>query len=230
MVLILLLLSFAGKNNAQQVDETTRLLIKLDSISNSSSMSRHFAAIYFETTIGAVNFFSTADKRVQELIERLELRFADYFFKSVNAYRNNEPIPEVWKTYYADSNASSLRCILHGINAHINGDIWQALTTEFSVDEIKELKPHYFTYYKGLLKDYKKIYNAALESDKKMRTIHAASLGLDKWYGKLLLARWRKRQINLAELYFLDKEKFEKRLEKLKQKKNRLDDIIRRKI
>lgn len=229
-IFILLLMIFVEKGHAQQVDNTTRLLKELDSISNSASVSRHFANIYFETTVGAVNFFGSADKRVQELIERLELRFAEYFFLSANAHRDGHPIPEVWKAYYADSNATSLRYILHGINAHINGDIWQVLTTEFSANEIKELKSAYLSYQRGLLKNYRTFYAIAFESNMKMRKIHVASLGLDKWYGKLLLARWRKRQMQIAQLFFSDKEKFEKRLKKLKQKKTHIDDLIRRKI
>ncbi|MDP4265168.1 MAG: DUF5995 family protein [Bacteroidota bacterium] len=225
-----MLLFISGNAWAQQDDKVVYVLGQLDSIRKSPSVSRHFADIYFETTLGAVNFFSAADSKVQGLIDRMEKRFADYFFRSVYAHENSAVVPYEWKAYYADGTAPMLRYILFGINAHINGDIWQALTTEFSLQEIRELKPWYFQYQKGLLKDYRRIYNSALASSPKIKLLHVISFGFDRAYGKILLSRWRKRQMKLAELYYTNKPLFNKKLDKLHRKMDRLNKLIRKSI
>ncbi|HEX7844396.1 MAG TPA: DUF5995 family protein, partial [Chitinophagaceae bacterium] len=230
LILAFGLLYLACCSFAQKTERVMDLLLTMDSIANSSSVSKYFAGIYLETTVEAVDYFSQKNTRAQELIERLEVRFAHYFFRSAIAYQNKLPVHEEWKAYYADSTATPLRYILYGINAHINGDIWQALVAEFSAGEIEELKPYYFLYRKELLKNYKNYYADALASNPKMRTIHAASFGFDKLYGKILLGRWRKRQMELAELYFTNRSLFEKKKEKLHRRMNRLNELIRKNI
>ncbi|MEI9810137.1 MAG: DUF5995 family protein [Bacteroidota bacterium] len=158
-------LFFSSVINAQDTEPVIALLKRLDSVRNSSSISRHFAEIYFQTTVNAVHFFSAADIKVQHLMERMETGFAGYFFRSANAYADNQVVPGEWKAYYKDKNAPSLQYILFGINAHINGDIWQALTNEFSQKELDELKTPYFLYYKQLLKEYRRVYESALASN-----------------------------------------------------------------
>jgi Family of unknown function (DUF5995) len=209
---------------------TKEVLVKLDSIRNSSSVSKHFAGIYFVTTIRAIRFFSKADTNVQHLADRLEKRFAYYFFRSVYAHENNSDIPNEWKTYYADKGSPMLRYILFGINAHINGDIWQALTAEFSLEEIRQLKPAYFLYQKDLVENYKTIYQLAIESNPRIKLLHSLSFGLDKIYGKIMLHRWRKKQIKLAELYYTDRKLFEKKLDKVHRNMDRINERIRRNI
>jgi hypothetical protein len=120
--------------------------------------------------------------------------------------------------------------VLYGINAHINGDIWQALTNEFTLEELQQLKPSYFAYQKGLLKDYDSIYKFAYATSPRLRLFHLLSLGLDKWYGKVLLSRWRKRQMHLAELYFINEDRFRRKLKRVHRKMTRLNDNIRRNI
>ncbi|MBL7740417.1 MAG: hypothetical protein JNK14_14465 [Chitinophagaceae bacterium] len=214
--------------DAQHTPQTVLLLCKLDSIRNSPSVARHFAGIYFETTAHAVSHFSSAEPAVQDMMGRMEWRFADYFFRSADASKNKTPVSREWMAYYSDNNASSLRYLLLGINAHINGDIWQALTTEFTKEELEKLKPHYFSYYTELLKEYRRVSEQAWAQSKKLRLLHTISFGMDKWYGKIMLKRWRKRQMNLAGLYFTNRSLFEKKLEQVRRKMIRLEHLIRR--
>jgi hypothetical protein len=224
----LILLVIISDCNGQFNGGVTEVLAKLDSIRNSSSVSKYFAGIYFETTTNAAHFFSGADTNVQRLVVRLEKRFAYYFFYPAYAYENNADIPGEWKAYYSDVTASTLRHMLLGINAHINGDIWQALTAEFSLEEIRQLKPSYFLYQKSLLENYKSFYQSAIESNAKIKAFHLLSFGFDKIYGKIMLRHWRKRQMELAELFFINKELFEKKLIKVRRKMDRLNERIRR--
>lgn len=206
------------------------LLIKLDSVRKSPSIARHFAELYFETTLNAVHFFSQSDEKIKGLIDRMQLRFADYFFRSARAFREGQEIPSAWKAYYSDTSAPALRCMLYGINAHINGDIWQAITTEFSPEEIRSLKPHYLAYRKGLLDIYAELYRRALNSHNLVGVLHRTSFGMDKLYGKLMLKRWRRRQLRLSELYYLNRELFETEHKKLAVKMEQLNRLIRRTI
>ncbi len=226
-----LLFSYMSHDTIAQITEkSVALLARLDSVRQSHSVAKHFAGIYFETTIGAVNYFSTADERVQQLMGRLELQFASYFFRAAEAHVQKGTIPPGWQAYYMDTNASSLRFILHGINAHINGDIWQALTSTFTAAEIEEIKPWYFGYYRELQKEYEIVYRRALAQNKKLRLLHTLTAGLDKAYGKIMLKRWRNRQVKLALLYFNDRASFAKKLKKLQRKTKRLDRMIRKNI
>lgn len=216
--------------SAQLNDATIQLLYRLDSVSKSPSVSRHFASIYFQTTVNAIDFFSKQDKKGQELIQRLELKFADYFFVSANACKERNAIADQWKEYYADTAGSSLVSILHGVNAHINGDIWPALVDEFSYTELQELKKYYFRYFDKLSEIYDMVYEKGYKDSRNIRLLHILTLGYDKKYGKMMLSRWRKRQWRLAELYFTNKKLFEKKRSVLVQKMQRINKLIYKNI
>jgi hypothetical protein len=202
------------------------ILHKLDSVHQTNSIARHFAGLYLETTQNAVDFFYTADEPARHFIQRLEVRFADYFFQSALAWQQKDTISSNWKIYYADTTLSSLQYSLLGANAHINGDIWKALTTEFSLEELREYKRYYFNYQKGLKKIYHSLYANAIDSSATVRLLHKITLGSDNWYGQIMLARWRKRQMNLAILYFTNRERFNKKLRKLHHKMTCINNLI----
>ena len=211
---------------SQVSDAEISLLHKLDSIKNSASISRHFAGLYFTTTSEAVDFFLNKEESVREFMQRLETRFAAYFFRSADAFTRGTVIPSEWKAYFSGSAFSSLQYQLLGINAHINGDIWQALTTEFSFQEILENKKYYFDFQKGLAREYRNFYISSVNSNATTRMLHGVSLGLDRLYGKIMLAKWRKRQMQLAILYYTDKDRLLKKLGKLKRKMDHLNQLI----
>ncbi len=215
---------------AQYNERTAAILLKLDSLRKENSVTRHFAAIYFEATDNALSFFGKMDQRIQELTERCEASFASFFFRAAETYRSNGKVPAEWEAYYKDSTAPSLRYILFGINAHINGDLWQAIVTEFSAEEIAEFRAPYMKFNRVLERFYGKLYETAYDTSRKIRMIHHASFGLDKPYGKLLLYRWRRKQIRMAELYYSDRALFERKLKKSRQKMSRLNNLIRRNI
>jgi hypothetical protein len=211
---------------SQIKDQQLIILKKLDSLRQSPSIACHFASIYFASTIKAVNFFQDKDDSVQLFMQRLETRFASLFFNSVVCYNEHTTTSPVWKTYFSDTSFSFLQYQLLGINAHINGDIWKALTAEFTLQEIKANKKYYYLFEKRLIRQYNEFYNEALISDKKTLLLHQVSFGLDKLYGKLILNRWRKRQMRLAILYYSDPVQFEKKLKTLQVKMKRLDNMI----
>jgi hypothetical protein len=117
---------------------------------------------------------------------------------------------------------------LYGINAHINGDLWQALRDSYSKDEIKDIGNTVFLFHKSLLKIYINLYEEAKKQNKKIKTLHALTIGLAKSYGKHLLKKWRKRQINIATLYYSNQPKSGRLKTKTERKKNKIDKMITR--
>lgn len=205
-----------------------KLLHKLDSISNSPSVSSYFAEIYFATMVNAIRFFAGMDDSSKKNIRLMELEFANYFFSSADAYAGKQEIPSSWQAYYADTSASPVRHLLLGVNAHINGDIWKALITSFSLEEMKALKPTYDSYYSGLLRIYEDVYQTVFSGSAALRAVHIASFGLDKWYGKILLRRWIKRQMTLACLYYSNPPRFRKKQKQLLRKMDRMNRLVRK--
>jgi hypothetical protein len=219
---------FNGHTQTQVSADEIKLLYKLDSISKASSVSSYFATVYFDAMENAVRFFASADDTARKNIRQMEKQFVNYFISSAEAFANRLAIPASWQAYYADTSASPLRHLLLGVNAHLNGDIWRALVSSFSLEEIKTLAPTYNSYYCGLLDIYEEVYREAFSRNRSLKLLHTASLGLDKWYGKILLRRWLKRQLRLATWYYSDPPRFQKKLKKLDGKMNRLNREITR--
>ncbi len=221
---IFFLVCFQG--TGQISDSEINLLKKLDSIAQSSSVSSHFAKLYLETTIEAISFFQKEDTEKRSFIQRLEQSFAHYFFNAAEACKKGEKISPVWKTYYEKQALKPLQYELLGINAHINGDIWQALVKEFSLQEILEYRKTFLQFQKGLGGIYRNFHKRAKQENRRIKTLHNLSLGFDYVYGRLMLKRWRNRQIRLAEWYFDKPEKLKVELIKLYKKMNRINRLI----
>lgn len=221
---LIFLIPFYGTG---QISETEfNLLKRLDSIARSQSISTHFAKLYRETTIEAIDFFQNEDQEKRSFIQRLEQSFASYFFTAAEAFKKGEKISPVWQAYYADTTLNPLQYELLGINAHINGDIWQALVNEFTFNEIRENRKTFLQFKKGLAVIYRNFYERAIQENRRIKMLHNLSLGLDRLYGKLMLHRWRNRQIRLAEWHFNKPEKQKYRLLRLHMKMRRFDQLI----
>lgn len=212
--------------SGQAGPEEERLLRKLDSLSASQSPAAPFADLYFNTMINALQFFQNADDSSRECMRRLQACFTQSFFAAADSFESQKKVPASWQNYYADSSLSAIRHVLLGINAHINGDIWQALITSFSYEKLVRIRPLYFSYYHSLLDIYDSVYEEVYQANRTLRTLHTASAGLDKWYGKKLLHRWLKRQMNLACLFYSNNQLFRKKQAKLYRKMHRLDKAI----
>lgn len=229
LVLFLLLINQVPlRISAQQDPGEIALLQKLDSMKRSRSVARHFAELYYSTTVKAADFFLNRSKKENDFIHRFETRFANFFFRAAEAHDQHIPVSREWKAYFADTVLSPLQYKLLGINAHINGDIWKVLTVEFSLEEIKKNRDSYFSFQKKLKDQYREFYVSSRKSSARIRLLHVATAGLDKLYGKMMLTRWRKRQLQLAFLYFNNRQRFDSRLKKLYKKMDHTDRLILR--
>jgi hypothetical protein len=222
----LLLKSF--QSPAQISPPELELLKKLDSLSASASPAAPFADLYFSTMINALHFFEKADDSSRACIRILQAKFAQSFFAAADSFALQKSLPESWQNYYNDTSMSALRHVLLGINAHINGDIWQSLISSFTYEKLIAIRPLYFSYYHGLLDVYDQVYDKVFSTNRSLRFLHSVSLGVDKWYGKRLLYRWLKRQMTLACLYYRSPDRFRKKHARLLRKMNRLDRAIKR--
>ena len=199
----------------------------LDSVRHQPGPARHFAELYYLTTINATEFFEQAPKPVQSFMNRFESNFLQRFTDAADSFRLGKSIPEVWKAYYADTAYSQLQYHLLGINAHINGDIWQALVATAYADTLELYKKDYIRFGKGLLLIYRDFYRSAL-LDKHFRKWHNLSLGMSRAYGKYLLKHWRKRQWTLASLYYRQKDRFASKTRLVRSKMTHINTLILR--
>lgn len=199
----------------------------LDSVRHHPGPARHFAELYYLTTINATEFFQKAPEPVQSFMNRFELNFLKRFTDAADSFRLGKPIPDVWKSYFADTVYSQLQYHLLGINAHINGDIWQALVATAHADTLELYKKDYIRYGKGLLMIYRDFYRSAL-LDMHFRKWHSISLGLSRTYGKLLLKHWRKRQWTLATLFYRQKGRFINKIRLVQSKMTHNNTLILR--
>ncbi|MBO9660158.1 MAG: hypothetical protein J7527_15165 [Chitinophagaceae bacterium] len=227
-IIFFLIIFLSAPVSGQVSPAEKRLLQKLDSLSASQSPAAPFADLYFNTMINALQFFQNADDSARECMRRLQACFTQSFFAAADSFALQQKIPASWQNYYADTSLSAIRHVLLGINAHINGDIWQALITSFSYEKLIRIRPLYFSYYHSLLDIYDNVYEEIYHASRTLRTLHTASAGLDKWYGKKLLHRWLKRQMKLACLFYSNNQRFRKKQAKLHRKMHRLDKAILR--
>jgi Family of unknown function (DUF5995) len=206
----------------------SEVLKQLDSVAQSNGPGRCFAGLYVKSAIEIEKQLTEMDSVSIAQIRRLEKNFSGYFINANKKITETNDTAEIWHVYFKYSGSSELKRKLLGINAHINGDLWQALRDSYSKEEIKQAGRTVFLFHRSLLKIYNELYAEAKAADKKIKTLHNLSLGFAKAYGRHLLKKWRKRQIKIATLYYFNPPKFERIKTKTEKKKNRIDIEIMR--
>jgi len=229
-LITILIILFSAKSFSQQQLLPAGLTAKLDSVRMSTGSEAHFGELYLKTTIAADAYIESLPGEGRILMKKLEQNFAEYFFHAIDANYNGAIIPEEWKNYFNGKELSALQLKLMGANAHINGDIWQAMTSSFSLEEIKMLKPFYKDYNKSIAKIFDDLFESAIEFDKRLRNLHSMTLGLDKVYGRMMLRKWRNRQLKLAIYSFYQPGKFKRLKKRTESRRKKLDNIIMKRL
>ncbi len=227
-IAVFFLLSFAAA--AQDWSGEIDLPARLDTMSRSNGAASHFAAIYSIVTVNIEDFIRLLPASQAELMKRLEVSFAGYYLRAVDAYQDGGTIPAEWLNYFTSRGLSHVQMTLLGVNAHINCDIWQALSGIFTAEELKTLRPVYKKCYRFLSPLYAGLYRQAFDAHRKIRQIHFLTFGFGRQYGKLMLKKWRNRQYRLAIYYFEEPEKFSHMKTRVYKKKQRIDRMITRKL
>lgn len=129
------------------------LITRLDSVRMCPGNERYFGELYLQTTLSADLYIASLTGQDKLLMETLEERFAIYFFRAIDSNKKGAEVPDEWKNYF-NGKYSPLQLKLMGANAHINGDLWQALVNNFSLAGIKQLTPIYKNYNRSITKVY----------------------------------------------------------------------------
>ncbi len=190
-------------------------------ITKSNTPSVHFARLYYPNYIIS-NYANQQPLHIKEFIFAIEASFYHLFFAAHHNYISKNTQSPIWKSYYSTPNLNELQYQFLGINAHINGDMWVAITSNFTYDSIKANAHYLFNFQKQYSHYFDSIYALSYRY-KKVRYLHHLTLGLDKYYGRKMIYRWRKRQVKLAMLWYSNNPKCLRKVKRVQRKMNRLN-------
>ncbi len=193
------------------------LLNTLDSINNTNTPAKHFAALYYKAIEITNQHLHTQADPENNFIVKFEASFAPLFFTSYNNFVAKKEQSSFWEFYYNHKELNNLQYNFIGMNAHINGDMSLALVNAHPYDSLKKYEKKILRYQSKFNIFFDSIYNTTLQY-KKVKTLHILSLGLNRNIGRKLVYKWRKRAVQMAILWYSNPTKY-KRLRKRTNKK-----------
>ena len=202
---------------------------QVDSIAHSSEMARHFCQVYSKTLKNIASQMQDMDSGAKVFINKFEIGFVDSFLNARVNDKNGNLSPESeWKCFFSNPTAQPWQLVLLGVNAHTNVNIWQALVNNFSEREIRQYKKQYLALKYSVAKVYYQFFDTLMSHNSYLRFINSLTLGLAKKIGERIMFKWRRRNVNLAIMYYQDQEKFKRRLAIVNRKKQKNDQRILR--
>jgi len=221
------LLFMSVQSNAQNADAFVQTLRRLDSIQHSNTIARHFGGLYFEFLEHIEAQLQYKDSANKQLVTRFESVFAHFYIEAANAYNKGEPLPEgVWGHYFTDTGLELLQYKLLGANAHLNGELWQALTESFTAAEMTQVHAEFSIFKRTMNGMYHQIYHDACMDNNKVLAVHVITIGASEWIGNMYLYKWINRQMKIAELYWAQSPGCEKLQERTRRRKNFVDKLV----
>ena len=201
---------------------------QVDSLSHTAGIANDFARIYTASMKNINIQLKDMDSIAQTFIKKFEISFIGYFLDACVEFEKNGRLSQeaVWNCYFSHPNARPWQLTLIGVNAHINGDIWKGLVKNFSAEEISRYKKNLLSFQTSISKAFQPFFDDLMTQSSYLRFINGFTKGSAKWYGEWLIYNWRLRQIDLAILYFHDKEKFRKKLAIVDRKRHKIDRVI----
>ena len=187
------------------------LLDTLTEICHSNTTSKYFAQLYQQAIEATNKFAADEPDSVRQFVIGFESYFGPSFFRSYHNLVNNSRQIEGWKFYYSHSSLNEMQYKFLGMNAHINGDMWIALKEKYNYDSLKKYRHPLISFQKALNVFFDSIYTTT-GNYKKLKRLHFFTLGLDKKIGRKILLHWRKKQVELAMLYYSDPKKWKRKL------------------
>jgi len=204
-----------------------RVIHLVDSISRTSSASGHFAWIYNRVMTNVEEQIKGVDSVATAFIRKFEIAFAGYFLRACTAAEKNDlSSSSEWANLFNNPKAHSLQLTVMGISAHTNGDMWQAFVSNFPEKEIRLHKKVFLACQASIVKVYKPFFDSIAAQSGYLKMMRNLSLGLVKNLGERIIYKWRRRQVNLAILYFHDPERFRKKLAVVQRKKENIDRLL----
>jgi len=227
LLVMLISLSFCIRGNTQHKQYAFYQLYQLDSIGQSSSVSRHFGELYFHFLQLVEEQLEHADTATRRLVRNFEIVFAQFYIDACMAHENKKQIPlQAWRANFADTTLQAVQYKLLGANAHLNGGLAEAIAGSYTPGEWSRLKKKYVLFNSCLNKTFRLVYEETVNTNKRAAILNGLTFGLDKMLGQYYLYKWRKRQMRLTEYYFAGSPKYKKLSGKISRKKERIDQLI----
>jgi hypothetical protein len=205
-----------------QVAYNKPLLDTLQQVKESHTIAKHFADLYYESIVISNKLLQKSNAPELVFIEKFEAQFAPLFFKQFYNYLEQKPINTVWEYYFANKKLNDLQYKFIGMNAHINGDMATALINAHPLDSIVKYKNHILKFQKAFNTFFDSIIVTTLQY-KRVKALHNLSLGLDKYIGRRMVYRWRKKAVHMALLWYSNKDKYYRCRSKLDYKMQRIN-------
>lgn len=200
-------------------------LDSLLSIENGNRVSKHFAGLYRQTVLITNAFAYTQKRATQDFTIQLDEAFIPIFFQAHDAYLKGQEIPANWKAYYQSDSLNSLQYQFLGMNAHINGDLHLALIQQFGYDSIKAHKKDLMSFQKVLNNIVDSVYEQT-KAYPELKIFHDLTLGTNRIMAREMVRHWRRRQINLALLYYHKPKKYQRRFKHVQSLKAKWDKAV----
>jgi len=219
--------SYTASNNNNEVVHNS--IQKVDSIAHSKGIASHFARAYSKLMGNIAIQMQTADREVNIFIKQFESVYAGYFLNACMEGKNGDfSHASVWQLYFSSSDAQSWQLVLLGVNAHINGEMWRALVDNFSQNDIRRYKRQFLMLQKSVAKLYNPFFDTIMAQNNYLRFINGFTKGLARKFGERVVYKWRRRQVQLAIVFYHAPEKFRKRQSTIIRKKQKVDQLILR--
>lgn len=203
------------------------LLDTLQTIASTQTPARHFAQLYYQAIEITNKYAADKPDSVRHFIFGFEAAFAPVFFTSYKNYISHTPQIPAWEQYYKDTAMNELQYKFIGMNAHINGDMCRALKDTYCYDTLQKYKLHLIRFQEVLNTFFDSVYVASSEY-KKLNRLHFLTIGLDRAIGKKMLLHWRKKQVQMAMLYYTNPRRFERNSKRVKRRMQRWDRFAAR--
>ncbi|HQR92286.1 MAG: hypothetical protein B7Y15_06975 [Bacteroidetes bacterium 24-39-8] len=212
-------------DTAKQRKFNQSYLDSLWSIEKGNRVSKHFAGLYRQTVLITNAFASAQNPAAQDFTIRLDDAFIPIFFQAHDAYLKGKEIPANWKAYYQSDSLNSLQYQFLGMNAHINGDLHLALIQQFGYDTIKAHKKALMSFQKVLNTIVDSVYEQT-KAYPELKIFHDLTLGTNRIMAREMVRHWRRRQINLALLYYHKPKKYKRRYKHVQSLKAKWDQAV----
>ena len=209
--------------------EMTNAVHQVDSIKRAEGIAKYFAIVYSVAMQNVEQKLEIADTSTKRFIRKFEFAFVKYFLSASQQYKDgNLPATSAWSCYFSQANIHPLKFILMGVNAHINGEMWQAMVAACPKRDIDEHRKQYRTFESAIAKVYTPVFDSILTKNGYIRLVNSMTNGLARIFGERVLSKWRTRSVNLAILYYTNRAKFKRRLAAVNRKKQKVDRLILR--
>ncbi len=196
----------------------------LDKIIIQNDITNPFASIYREMAVKLDQYANMQDDHTKAFLRVFDQQFASLFFKSRDQNLNNHDLLH-WQTFYRNKDLNDLQRMALGMNAHINGDLWMALTKAHPYDSIQKYSKAVLNFQYAFNSLFDSLYtNNKLSS--RARFLHTISLGMDKKLMKRAVYRWRKKQVKLALMYYKNERSMDRSLKRLQRKMKGFDHFV----